>query len=67
MNICSHVERKLTQTGMNNLVQRPLYWRRTCEKVKITVIRKAFYFNLMEEYENPIEHAYDVQEGLSLN
>ena len=32
-------------------------------KVKITVMRKACYPDLMEQYENPIEHACDVQEG----
>ena len=33
------------------------------KKVKITVMRKACYPDLMERYENPIEHACDVQEG----
>lgn len=32
-------------------------------KVKITVIRKAEYKDLMERYENPIEHACDLSEG----
>ena len=32
-------------------------------KVKITVIRKARYDDLIEKYENPIEHACDLQEG----
>lgn len=31
--------------------------------VKITVIRKACYPDLMEKYENPIEHSCDLQEG----
>ena len=31
--------------------------------VRITVIRKAEYRDLMEKYENPIEHACDLQEG----
>ncbi len=31
--------------------------------VKITAIRKACYTDLMETYENPIEHTCDVQEG----
>ena len=31
--------------------------------VKITVIRKASYPDLMARYENPIEHACDVREG----
>ena len=31
--------------------------------VRITVMRKADYADLMERYENPIEHACDLQEG----
>ena len=33
------------------------------KKVKITVVRKACYPDLMEKYENPMEHACDVAEG----
>lgn len=33
------------------------------KNVKITAIRKACYPDLMAQYENPIEHACDVQEG----
>lgn len=33
-------------------------------KVKITVLRKACYTDLMEKYENPIEHACDLEEGM---
>lgn len=33
------------------------------KKVKITAMRKACYPDLMEQYENPIEHACDVREG----
>ena len=33
------------------------------KKIKITVIRKACYKDLMEKYENPIEHACDLKEG----
>ena len=33
------------------------------KKVKITAIRKGCYPDLMEKYENPIEHACDIQEG----
>lgn len=33
------------------------------KKCKITVIRKACYPDLMAKYENPIEHACDLQEG----
>lgn len=32
-------------------------------KVKITAIRKTSYPDLMAKYENPIEHACDIQEG----
>lgn len=33
-------------------------------KVRITVLRKACYKDLMEKYENPIEHACDLAEGM---
>ncbi|MBQ9913105.1 MAG: TIGR04076 family protein [Clostridia bacterium] len=33
------------------------------KKVKITVMRKARYDDLIEKYENPIEHACDIKEG----
>ena len=33
------------------------------EKIRITVIRKARYDDLIERYENPIEHACDLLEG----
>ena len=33
------------------------------KKVKITVLRKACYKDLIEKYENPIEHACDMIEG----
>lgn len=33
------------------------------KKVKITVMRKACYEDLISKYENPIEHACDVEEG----
>ncbi len=33
------------------------------KKVRITVVRKASYPDLMAKYENPIEHACDVEEG----
>ena len=35
------------------------------KKVRITAIRKASYPDLMAKYENPIEHACDVREGMS--
>ena len=33
------------------------------KKVKITVMRTACYRDLMERYENPIDHACDMSEG----
>ena len=33
------------------------------KKVRITVMRVACYRDLMEEYENPMEHACDMREG----
>ena len=33
------------------------------KKVRITAIRKTCYPDLMAKYENPIEHACDVEEG----
>ena len=33
------------------------------KKVKITVMRMARYDDLIEQYENPIEHACDMKEG----
>ena len=33
------------------------------KNVKITVMRKARYDDLIEKYENPIEHACDMVEG----
>lgn len=33
------------------------------EKIKITAIRKARYDDLIEKYENPIEHTCDIEEG----
>lgn len=33
------------------------------KKVKITAIRKQCYPDLMARYENPIQHACDVEEG----
>lgn len=35
------------------------------KKIKITVIRKVHYTDLSAQYENPIEHACDMQEGKS--
>ena len=33
------------------------------KNVKITVVRKACYPDLMAQYENPIDHACDVEQG----
>ena len=35
------------------------------KNVRITVMRKALYPDLIAKYENPIEHACDLQEGQS--
>ena len=35
------------------------------KKVKITALRKACYADLMEQYENPLEHPCDVREGMT--
>lgn len=32
-------------------------------QIKITVLRKAHYQDLIDKYENPIEHACDLHEG----
>ena len=32
-------------------------------KVRITVMRKACYPDLIEKYENPIKHPCDMEEG----
>lgn len=33
------------------------------KKVRITVMRTACYRDLIEKYENPIDHACDMREG----
>lgn len=33
------------------------------KKVKITVVRRAWYEDLIRQYENPIEHACELQVG----
>ena len=33
------------------------------KKCKITVMRKAYYKDLVKKYENPMEHACDMEEG----
>ena len=35
------------------------------KKVRITAIRKVCYHDLMAKYENPIDHACDVEEGMT--
>ncbi len=35
------------------------------KKVKITALRRTCYPDLMEKYENPIEHACEVEEGMT--
>ena len=34
------------------------------KKIRITVMKKALYPELMAKYENPIEHACDMEEGM---
>ena len=34
------------------------------KKVRITAVRKTEYPDLMAKYENPMEHACDIQEGM---
>lgn len=36
---------------------------KSVKKVRITAIRKVFYDDLAEKYENPIEHACEIKEG----
>ncbi len=38
--------------------------RTKCNKVRITAIRQTVYPDLMEKYENPIEHTCDVSTGM---
>ena len=33
------------------------------KKCRITVMRKVHYYDLSEQYENPIDHACDMEEG----
>jgi len=35
------------------------------KKVKITAMRRSIYPDLMEQYENPIEHACEVELGMT--
>ena len=35
------------------------------KKVKVTAIRRTCYPDLMEQYENPIDHACDVEIGMT--
>ena len=35
------------------------------KKVRITAIRQMVYHDLMAKYENPIEHACDIREGMT--
>lgn len=47
-------------------VRHPLHgkeYRTTMKKIKITVVRKVCHRDLIERYENPIDHACDMREG----
>ena len=37
--------------------------KKSMKRCKITVVRKTEYKDLMEKYENPIQHACDIEEG----
>lgn len=52
---------KMFLIGLTNIYFMGCIWMK---KVKITVVRKARYDDLIEKYENPIEHACDVEEGM---
>ena len=39
------------------------YWVIHMKRIRITVIRKVCHKDLMEKYENPMEHACDMEEG----
>ena len=43
----------------------PFIGEQNMKKVKITVMKTACYRDLMEKYENPIEHACSMSEGMS--
>ena len=40
-----------------------MQWVYVMKKIKITVMKTARYEDLIEKYENPIEHACDMKEG----
>ena len=44
-------------------VGRKIFWVFKMRKIRITAIRKTVYHDLIEKYENPIEHACDIEEG----
>ena len=37
------------------------------KKIKITVVRKVCHRDLIERYENPIDHACDMREGQAVS
>ena len=37
--------------------------KKSMKRCKITAVRKTEYKDLMEKYENPIQHACDIEEG----
>ncbi len=39
------------------------YWVIHMKRIRITVIRKVCHKDLMKKYENPMEHACDMEEG----
>jgi len=55
--------RALLGVGRFGDVGRNEYLYDAMKKVRITAIRQTVYRDLMERYENPIEHTCDVREG----
>ena len=55
-----------TTANAEALFRHPLHgkeYRTTMKKIKITVVRKVCHRDLIERYENPIDHACDMREG----
>ena len=46
-----------------NLTIFPCLWYNIFMKIQITAMRKTMYPDLMEKYENPIEHTCDIEIG----
>ena len=53
----------ITEITKQKLLDFKIETKKKMKKCKITVMRKACYKDLMEKYENPMEHACDIEEG----